>query len=576
MPAQPSNNLAVSVGGARVQGVDIVEVQVEDHLHLPDSFSVTIKDPARNALERMGARIGAKLKVVVINDAHPGGEPLIEGEITALEAEIHAGTSYTVVRGYDESHRLFHGRVTESYVNVTYADIARKVADRHHLRAGDIVATSSTHPHVTQASENDWEFLRRLAREVGNEVLVSDGRLHFRPPSTSQGAPGQAELSSRDPLTLTVGGNLVELRATVTAAEQVEQVEVRGWDPLDKRAVTATAPARTVTVTNGHTPAELAGLFKGPPLVAVDPPIRNAGAADAAAKALAEHVAASFAELDGIAHGDPKLRAGAAIRLALAGAPFDGTYVLTSTTHQYDPVEGYRTLFSVSGREARSLLGLTGGGDGGSTRIAGVVPGVVDDVDDPDRLGRVRLRFPWLAEQFVSVWSRVSHAGAGADRGWLLLPEVGDEVLVAFEQGDMNHPYVLGGLYNGQDQAVTGPGQLLDSGTGAINNRLFTSRTGHQLVFVDASGSEGIELRTGDGSISVHLDQSGKALTLRCDGDVTLSAQGNVTFDVTGALELKGRTVKVTATSSVDLEGAQVAVKGSGPVRVSGQPIQLN
>ena len=99
----------------------------------------------------------------MLNDSAQQPVTLINGEVTALEAEIHQGTSFSIVRGYDESHRLLHGSVTESYQNATFADIAKKVAQRHSLKPGKIEGTSPTHPHVTQANESDWEFLRRLA-----------------------------------------------------------------------------------------------------------------------------------------------------------------------------------------------------------------------------------------------------------------------------------------------------------------------------------------------------------------------------------------------------------------------------
>src|SRR5262249_10325623 len=151
--------------------------------------------------------------------------------------------------------------------------------------------------------------------------------------------------------------------------------------------------------------------------------------------------------------------------------------------------EGYVTWFVVSGRQERSTLALTGGtttGSGPSGPIPGVVPAVVDDVDDPDKLCRVRLRFPWMSDAYVSDWSRLSQIGAGKNRGQVVLPEVGDEVLVAFDQGDIRRPFVLGGLYNDDDQPDLGPGSLIDGSSKAVNNRLFTSREGHQLVFVDA------------------------------------------------------------------------------------------
>jgi len=566
----------IEVDGTRLPAtVDVAAVAVEDHLHLPDSFVVTLRDATRQGLTDAGARIGSKVTISVLQDAAPAPTVLLKGEVTALEAEIHQGTSFTHIRGYDESHRLLRGRVTESYRDASYTDIAQRVAERHGLQTGTIEGPAPSHQHVTQANENDWEFLRRLAAEAGFEVTVSDGKLNFHPPMDASAAPGRGDLTTEDPLQLLVGSNILELRATVTSAEQVSEVEARGWDPQNKQAVVATATARTDTISNGLTPGGLAGTFPGPRLVNVDTPIATDAEADSMARALAEEVAAVFAEMEGMARGNPRLRAGVGVRIGLLGAPFDGTYVLTTTRHTYDQYEGYVTTFAVSGRAERSMLGLTGGANE-SGRIAGVVPALVDDVDDPNRQGRVRLKYPWMADQYVSDWSRVAHAGAGPDRGWLIMPEVGDEVLVAFEQGDVRRPYVISGLYNGVDEAVTGPDPFLDGSSHAVNNRLFTSRSGHQLVFVDADQHGGVMVRTGDGGLSITLNQSDKKLELVSSGDITIKADGSIKIEAQQSFEVKAQSVAMEGQTEAKVKGAQVSVEGSGPVAIKGQPVQLN
>jgi uncharacterized protein involved in type VI secretion and phage assembly len=86
-----------------------------------------------------------------------------------------------------------------------------------------------------------------------------------------------------------------------------------------------------------------------------------------------------------------------------------------------------------------------------SGRIHGVVVGLVTNNQDPDGLGRVKVKFPWLSDVDESSWARIAAPMAGKQRGACFLPEVDDEVLVAFEHGDMRFPYVLGALWNGQD-----------------------------------------------------------------------------------------------------------------------------
>ena len=572
-----SNTLVVEIGGRRLPGdVYVSSVVVDDDLHRPGAFTIVVRDPARTALSKAGVRIGADVRISVLSGEGVAPVELIEGEVTALEAEITAGVSTSVIRGYDRSHRLFRGRVTAVYRQMSYDAIVRKVASRAGLRAEEIEATRPTHEHVSQTNETDASFLGRLAREVGFELTVERGAVRFAAPRPSRRAPARSDLTTDHPLVLNAGAQLRYVRAVVTAAEQVRQVEVRGWDGARKRALVSTAAARTTAVENGHSPARMARAFGDRVFVATGTPYSTAGDVAAAAKAVADEIASSFSEIEGQARGNARLRAGAAVHLGLLGEPFDGSYVLTSTRHTYDADDGYLTGFVVSGRQDRSTLRLAGGGHGPDDRVAGVVPAIVDDVADPRSLCRVRLRFPWMDDRYVSDWCRVAQAGAGSHRGMVVMPEVGDEVLVAFEQGDMRRPYVVGGLYSAEDPPEFGGQGLLDPAKKTIDRRLFTSRKGHRLVFVDADRGSGVTVATGDGKLVITLDQSAGKISVASAGSVEVAAKGDVSVEAGGTLQLKGMTVKIEARTSLAAKGADVSLEAQGPVQVKGQPLRLN
>ena len=206
----------------------------------------------------------------------------------------------------------------------------------------------------------DWEFLDGLAREIGHEVAVKDGKFEFRAPKPAQDAPAPGGEPS-DPLLLRQGSDLVRFRSVVTSAEQVKEVQVRGWDVARKQALIGTAPAKTRSAQlsgPGVAPPDLAKTFGDPVYVATDVPYRGQSEVDAAAKALSEQIAGASAEFEGTARGNPKIRAGTAIAIDNLGAPFDGKYVVTSSRHTYDQSTGYTTHFAVTGRQERSLFGL--------------------------------------------------------------------------------------------------------------------------------------------------------------------------------------------------------------------------
>jgi phage protein D len=456
------------------------QVVVDDHLHLPDMFLLSFRDAGHDVARRAQLHIGTRVRLGA--PAPSGGhamEVLIEGEVTAMEAEYDNAGSRAVVRGYDGSHRLHRGRTTQTYQNVKDSDIAQTIAQRAGLQPGTIDDSQTTHEHVSQVNLSDWDFLKARAAEIGFEVAVSEGRLHFRRPVPSQQAPAQGDFQSSDPLQLVFGQDLLEFRPRVSSSEQVKDVKVRGWDLRAKQVVIGSAPAGTTSVQLPDTPAALAQRFGGPTYTAVDHPLSSQREVDATAKAVAEQIGSAVAEAEGVARGNPRLRAGTAISVGVVAADFVGRYTLTHTRHVFD-ARGYRTRFEVSGRQDRSLLGLVVNGavpvSAAGPPIYGVVVAQVTNNDDPEKLGRVKLKFPWLSDGYESDWARMTQVGAGPDSGLSFLPEVNDEVLVAFEFGDVRRPVVIGALHNGRDRPRLGDG-LLDNGKVKRSTRRRTRST---------------------------------------------------------------------------------------------------
>lgn len=587
-----ANSLVVEVDG-RPPPEDVKTLltyaYVDNSRNLPDVFVLRYRDHGHVVLAKGGFTIGAKITLKV-QTAEPGGPlTLMSGEITAVGLDLDRTGTFTEVRGYDHAHRLFRGRRVAVYPNMTVADVVRKVTERAGLKVGTIDAVPGVggrpHTQLSQDNVSDWEFLSRLADAVGAQIAVVDGALDFRLPAKPSGAPDTNAKAYTDPLVLEAHRTLIALRASVTAAGQVPEVEVRGWDIDNKKEVSSTATPQTAgTEASGADPVALARKFASPPFLAAESPHRTQAETRATADALAAQLGGACVELTGSARGNPKLRAGAAVTLANVGTPFEGKYTLTSTRHQFSEQVGYRTEFTVSGRQERSLYGLVNGGTGATapTTSYGLVPAIVSDVKDPMKMGRVKLTFPWLAKDFSSGWARVVQAGAGNGRGTVVLPEVGDEVLVGFEQGVFDAPYVLGGLYNGKDKLPALSTEPVDGGSGEIAARGFVSRTKHKIEFVE---TDGITIASGDGKLVVKLDSKNHMIELTSSKGVTVKADNGVSIDAgTGPLQMKGQSVEIKSTSSVKVEGATVSVSGqgqaeltaSGSVTVRGGIVRIN
>ncbi|WP_209306368.1 VgrG-related protein [Blastococcus sp. CT_GayMR19] len=573
-----TNAFLVEVAGAALPA-DIEPLltyaYVDDSLNLPDLFVLRFRDPDRLVLSKTGITIGAAVTVSVLTGDEQAPALLVAGEVTSLEVDFDTTGTFTVVRGYDHAHRLFRGRGTHAYTQVTASDVMTAVARRAKLQLGDVQPTTTVFDHVAQTGASDWEFLESLAREIGFEVAVREGKLDFRAPKTASTAPGH-ERADENPLVLQLGADLLRFRAVVTAAEQVGEVQVRGWDVAQKRPLVGTAAARTNTAElTGVDPAGLATTFGNRTYVSGDVPYGTQAEVDVAATALADQLAGAFAEFSGLARGNARLRADVAFTIGNVGAPFDGKYTITSSRHSYDAATGYTTALTVSGRQDRSLLGLTSGGGRGGP--GGVLVAQVSDTNDPQQQSRVKLTFPSLSDDYVSDWARTVQPGAGRDRGALVLPEVGDEVLVGLDGA--GRPYVLGGLYNGVDIPAKGPVDVVDGGTGAVNRRSLVSRRGHRIDLLDEDGrTEGLSLTTADDALRLVLDATGTAVTVHSDGTVTVEGAKGVVVDAKQSkLELKGATVEVTATRgvTVDSGGGGVTVTAGTAVELTGTTAKL-
>jgi uncharacterized protein involved in type VI secretion and phage assembly len=216
-------------------------------------------------------------------------------------------------------------------------------------------------------------------------------------------------------------------------------------------------------------------------------------------------------------------------------------------------------------------------------KFYGVVVGVVTNNQDPDKLGRVKVKFPWLAETDESYWARQAVLMAGGGRGTFFLPEVDDEVLVAFEHGDVRFPFLLGALWNGVDKPPR------DNSDGKNDVRVIHSRSGHEFIFNDADGKEQVEIKTKaghqillddtsgsekvtikdkSGDNSIILDTSQNSVAVVGKTKISLKAE-NIEIEGTSSMKIKSQQVEITADS-------QMTVKSSSMLTIKGSMVKIN
>jgi uncharacterized protein involved in type VI secretion and phage assembly len=566
-----------------VWATQLVHCDIDESTGLPDTAVLSYRDPNHELLARTGITIGTKLRVSVVTVQGHTRELLFTGEVTALELDVDTTGSYTVVRASSLSHRLMRGRRVVAFRAMSTSDIVRKVAAGAGLPVGRIDSFPVVHQQLSQANVSDWEFLQYLAQESGAQVGVDDnGLLEFVKPDPASGAPAPSTPAPQNPLVLEYGRNLLELRSVLTGAGGAATVEARGWNVTTKAALVATEPSVASTLVQpGMSPSVAGSAFGASAKVTVaDTPYRTQAETGSAAASVAAQVSSGFAELEAVAEGNPKLKAGTPVALGNVGAAFSGRYTATAARHVLEPHRGYRTTVVVSAAPDRSLAGLVMGAGAlaRGPRMTGLAIGVVTDIrEQGGERGWVRLKFPWLDDDYVTDWVRSVQWG-GQGGGGVFSPEVNDEVLVGFEQGFLDSPYVIGGLYNGVDKPSAHDVPLVDGTSGKVNRRSLVSRSGNRLELLDkAGGPAGVRLATGDKRLEVRLDEQKGEIALnvlaaggsRALSSVVLSSSG-ITLDAgTGTVDVRGSSVTVNGTTTVTVEGGGEAVLKASVVRIN-------
>lgn len=534
----------------------LIEVIVEQHAHLPDMFTIRFHDPGVELLDGDQFRLADELEIsaeTAVGDQHV----LITGEITALEPDFEPGmTAELTVRGFDKSHRLYRQSKSRAFLNHKDSDVAHTIAQELGLKTDGVAATTTVYDYICQHNQSDLAFLTQRAWRIGYECYVADGTLYFQPPPTKSGN-----------VTLTWGDDLLRFHPSLTMAEQVDEVQVRSWDPANQKPILGRAQlqnGRLYPAAAAAKPDQVAGSngrFDQSRRIIVDQPVVSQAEADILAAARLDEISGAFLTAAGEALRRPDVRAGHTVTLDSLGERLSGDYLVTAATHIYNQ-NGLTTHFQVSGSRSGLLADALQQKRPFTPRY-GLVTAVVTNTDDPQNWGRVKVKYPWLSDEVESDWARVVGMGAGPDAGLCLTPEVGHEVLVAFEHGDFHRPLVLGGVWNGRHAP---PPPVANAAAGERPQiRSWTSLRGHQITMYD-NADEKMHLQTAGGH-QIDLDDANQKITIRSSGGLTITLDDgsqSVTIDSSKDVTVSaGGNLKLSANGNVDIEAtAQVNVKG--------------
>lgn len=556
----------------------LIECVVDLMVNGPAMVTVHFDDPEMELTNGTTFELGKAMEVLFDNIS------LAQVEITSVEPLLSASErSSLVVRGLHKVHRMHYSRRTVSYQDVTDSDIISSVTGTAGLSA-TVAASSSTYKHVMQWNQTDMEFALERARRYGAVMTCNGAGVTFAKPATAATGP-----------TITFGVEFVDFSLRSTTGEQMGTVEMSTWNPQTKAALVSSgltpAAVRRVGDLKLQSSSVLPGVFGTHTSRFFAASMADQAAMDTALQAYVNRMGEELVEMEIECAGNTELVAGAKVAIANIGDRFSGTYYVTSVHHNFSAM-GFSTVLQASSYEPRTFSELVGGGEP-RRRVDGVVVGIVTnageaDASDSAAWGRVRVKFPYLSDSDESWWARLATPMAGAQRGFQFYPEVNDEVLVAFEDGDPNRPYVIGSLWNGKDGLPLAPSAAVVSGK--VEKRIIKTRVGHMIEFNDKQGEEQIlvqdkagsyikfEAKSGSEKVTIFstkdmdvLVESGKLFISAKDYEVKASntikqvSTAASNYEATGDMTVKSTAnVNVTATSNVKVTGSANAEMTAG------------
>ncbi|WP_275743781.1 phage baseplate assembly protein V [Nocardioides sp. YIM 152315] len=523
----------------------------------------------------------------------PSGPALFSGEVTGVSVDqelTSAGpTTELSVTVDDKAYRLGQATKNRSFLQQKYSDVITTLASEAGLTSSRVTETGEVHPYLLQAGTS-LAYLDWMTARCGMVWYVDGNDLHVVKAGTSSGT-----------VSLTLGTNLVRFSARASALNPA-RVSVTGWDESQQAAVTgeAATPNEPESTFVSKYPGRSRSAT-GSVAVAALTPHTQAEATDLGESLLAQSASAAVVAR-GTCFVDHRIVPCSTVEVANTGATAGG-YVVTRVEHVYDST-GFHTHFTAGPIRPSDLVDLLGAPATSPGPVMGaLVSAQVTNVSDPDTLGRAKVKFTSMGGDVESWWARIVTLGGGDQRGLVFQPEVGDEVLVGFEQGDTRRPLILGGLFSSQKTLpTTGVQPFVDNG--AIKYRRITSRLGHLVELADGqSPSEshilirnkvtGNLIRLGEDRLDVSMDGkpikldngAGATIELAANGDVTIEG-ANVSIKATsGAVKVDGATdVQLKASVNLKAEGAIVGVKAqgsatveaSGPLALKGALVAIN
>lgn len=586
MPAQ----VELKIDGVQIdwtiESLELDQMAFDHHsLKIYLSKDIEAADPLKHltAMNFFPAKMGSSLTLIIkATEEFLASQNPTEffGVITNLRF-INTGTStgQVLVEAKSPTWKMGQASRLKMYEEMSRADIAQQLLGQYsienQLSAGG--GTSVNRKMTTQWMQSDWDFLLTTVLGETNRWVYYDGK---------KLVVDEAKSKDTVKLELMVNVGSAELRMNALQTKFTQT----GWDPAQKAASVAprTSSPTSFSGMASHAfrasqeliSAESIGISEFSAIAADVNTNGDAIQNDALGKLVTCHLQTN----------QPSVKVGNTVELTGMGPVYNGVYFVKRVTHCMDGPNGYYNWVEALPLESAKPPMIE---SAARSWHADPMPAIVTDNNDPEKLSRVKVKFPTLDTE-ESFWVRVVAPHAGNNRGFYFMPEVDDEVIVGFLYGDADNPVVLGSVWNGIDKPQ---GNWV---TDRNDKKVICTRSGHILRFDDTDGSEKIEIIDKTGKNSIVIDSAENTITvsadkdivlkakrdikMQADGNIDMTAKGKVTMKADQDLSAEGMNVtakaqaqmKLEGTAGLEAKGAKMDLTAQGPNTVKGNPIMLN
>ncbi len=462
------------------------------------------------------------------------------------------------------------GRKNKYFEDIKDSEIIEEIAGNYGLTT-DVESTGVTHREMVQHYVTDWDFLVSRAEVNGKLVFVDDGKLTVKAP----------DLSATPVLHLAFGHNVYDFEAGMDARDQFTAVKSSSWNFASQEIIEGEADEPSFTEQGNLPGSDLAGVIGLEEL-----PLQHSGKiTDSELKAWsdAKLMRSRLSKIKGKVkiQGFSDIKPGNTIELAGFGDRFNGVAFVSAIAHRFSGDSGWFTdiefgldkeWFTDNYNDVveKPASGLV-------PAIHGLQIGIVTNIhEDPEGEERIRVKLPIIDNENDGVWARLATTDAADSRGWVIRPEISDEVIVGFINDDPRYPVILGSLFSSAKPSPISPQE-------ENNEKGYQSRSGMKFVFDDDKVSVTTETPNGNKIIlsedegSIHIeDENGNKIDLTSDG-IKLESPGDISIKASGDVKIEGVNINVKAQAQFKAEGSAGAeMSTSGQAVVKGSIVMIN